>query len=160
VRGDALEVWPAYEKFAVRIDLFGDEIERLELVNPVSGEVLAEEKQFFLFPAVHYVMPEDQLKTAVENIRKELDQQVTQLRAEGKPPKAERLLGPTKYDLELIEEIGTCPGIENYSRFFDGRSPGEKPYTLLDYFDYAPPADDSGAGVPPAGSRDGCPTET
>jgi excinuclease ABC subunit B len=145
VRGDALEVWPAYEKYAVRIDLFGDEIERLELVNPVSGEVLAEERQFFLFPAVHYVMPEDQLKTAVENIRKELDERVMQFRAEGKLLEAQRLLGRTKYDLELIEEIGTCPGIENYSRFFDGRMPGEKPYTLLDYFDFAPPAEDSDA---------------
>src|SRR3954470_9063512 len=160
VRGDALEVWPAYEKFAVRVELFGDEIERIELMNPVSGEVLAEEKQFFLFPAVHYVMPEDQLKGAVEGIRKELDERVMQLRAEGKLLEAQRLLGRTKYDLELIEEIGSCPGIENYSRFFDGRVPGERPFTLLDYFDYAPPADGDGPRIPAADGapRDGRPT--
>ncbi|MEX2219644.1 MAG: excinuclease ABC subunit UvrB [Phycisphaerales bacterium] len=153
VRGDALEVWPAYEKFALRIELFGDEIERIELVNPVSGEVLAEEKQFFLFPAVHYVMPEDQMTSAVEAIRKELDERVMQLRAEGKLLEAQRLLGRTKYDLELIEEVGVCPGIENYSRFFDGRMPGEKPYTLLDYFDYAPPAE-GGTALQSSGGGD------
>jgi excinuclease ABC subunit B len=141
VRGDALEVWPAYEKFAVRIDLFGDEIERVELINPTSGEVLAEERQFFLFPAVHHVMPEDQLSTALAGIREELDRRVMELRAEGKLLEAQRLLGRTKYDLELIQEVGVCPGIENYSRFMDGRLPGERPYTLMDYFDYAPPAD-------------------
>jgi excinuclease ABC subunit B len=141
VRGDALEVWPAYEKFAVRIDLFGDEIERVELINPTSGEVLAEERQFFLFPAVHHVMPEDQLSAALAGIREELDRRVMELRSEGKLLEAQRLLGRTKYDLELIEEVGVCPGIENYSRFMDGRLPGERPYTLMDYFDYAPPAD-------------------
>jgi excinuclease ABC subunit B len=140
VRGDAIEVWPAYEKFALRVDLFGDEIERLELFNPTSGELLAEERQFFLFPAVHYVMPEDQLQEITAAIRKELDERVMQLRAEGKLLEAQRLLGRTKYDLELIEEVGVCPGIENYSRFFDGRLPGERPYTLMDYFDYAPPS--------------------
>src|SRR5207248_5440 len=99
----------------------------------------AEEKQFFLFPAVHYVMPEDQLQTAVANIRKELDERVMQLRHEGKLLEAQRLLARTKYDLEMMEEVGFCSGIENYSRHLDGRLPGEKPYTLLDYFDFAPP---------------------
>ncbi len=139
-RGDAIEVWPAYEKFAVRVELFGDEIERVELVNPLTGELLAEEKQFFLFPAVHYVMPEDQLKSAVDGIRAELDARVMELRSEGKLLEAQRLLARTKYDLELIEEVGFCNGIENYSRYMDGRAPGERPFTLLDYFDYAPPA--------------------
>jgi excinuclease ABC subunit B len=141
VRGDAIEIWPAYEKFAVRADLFGDEIERLELLNPTSGEVLAEEKQFFLFPAVHHVMPEDQLQAAVEGIRAELEQRVMELRSQGKLLEAQRLMGRTKYDLELIQEVGVCPGIENYSRYMDGRAPGERPYTLMDYFDYAPPAE-------------------
>ncbi len=140
VRGDALEVWPAYEKFAVRVEFFGDEIERVDLVNPVTSEVLAEEKQFFLFPAVHHVMPEDQLQAAIASIREELDARVMQLRSQGKLLEAQRLLSRTKYDLELIEETGSCPGIENYSRFMDGRAPGERPYCLMDYFDFAPPA--------------------
>jgi excinuclease ABC subunit B len=140
VRGDALEVWPAYEKFAVRVEFFGDEIERVDLVNPVTSEVLAEEKQFFLFPAVHHVMPEDQLQAAIAGIREELDARVMLLRSQGKLLEAQRLLSRTKYDLELIEETGSCPGIENYSRYMDGRAPGERPYCLMDYFDFAPPA--------------------
>jgi excinuclease ABC subunit B len=141
VRGDALDVWPAYEKFAVRVELFGDQVERIELVNPVSGEVLAQERQFFLFPAVHYVMPEDQLEAALAAIRAELDARVLHLRSQGKLLEAQRLLSRTRFDLELLEETGTCPGIENYSRFMDGRLPGERPYTLLDYFDFAPTPD-------------------
>ncbi len=141
-RGDAIEVWPAYEKFAVRIELFGDEIDRLELINPTSGELLAQEHQFFLFPAVHYVMPEQQLQQAMAGIREELDARVLALRSEGKLLEAQRLLARTKYDLEMMEEIGFCSGIENYSRYMDGRAPGERPFTLLDYFDYAPAADD------------------
>ncbi len=138
VRGDALDIWPAYEKYAVHVELFGDEIERLELINPTSGEVLAEEKQFFLFPAVHYVMPENQLSTAVAAIRAELDARVLELRSQGKLLEAQRLISRTKFDLEMLEETGTCPGIENYSRFMDGRARGERPFCLMDYFDYAP----------------------
>jgi excinuclease ABC subunit B len=138
VRGDSIEIWPAYETFAVRIELFGDEVDRIEFFNPTSGEVLAEEKQFFLFPAVHYVMPEDQLQYAVNGIKEELDARVMQLRHEGKLLEAQRLLARTKYDLEMIQEVGYCSGIENYSRWMDGRAPGERPYTLLDYFDFAP----------------------
>ncbi len=140
VRGDVLEIWPAYERYAVRIDLFGDQVERLDLINPTSGELLAEEKQFFLFPAMHYVMPEDQLQTALRTIREELDQRVMQLRHEGKLLEAQRLMARTRYDLEMMEEMGFCSGIENYSRHLDGRAPGERPYTLLDYFDFAPAA--------------------
>ncbi len=140
VRGDAIEIWPSYERFAVRVELFGEEIDKIELINPTSGEVLAEEPQFFLFPAVHYVMPEDQLERALSQIREELDARVMQLRSQGKLLEAQRLLARTKYDLELLEETGTCPGIENYSRFMDGRQPGERPYCLMDYFDFAPPA--------------------
>jgi len=139
VRGDAIEIWPAYERFAVRVELFGDEIDRVDLVNPTSGELIAEEHQYFLFPAVHYVMPEDQLQAALDGIRAELDERVMQLRHEGKLLEAQRLLARTKYDLEMIEEVGFCSGIENYSRYMDGRAPGERPFTLLDYFDYAPP---------------------
>ncbi len=139
VRGDTIDVFPAYEQFAVRIDLFGDEIEKVELINPTSGELLAEESQFFLFPAVHYVMPEEKMKAALDGIRLELDERVTQLRGSGHLLEAQRLLARTKYDLEMMEEVGFCSGIENYSRYMDGRMPGEAPYTLLDYFDFAPP---------------------
>ncbi|MEO1534063.1 MAG: excinuclease ABC subunit UvrB [Planctomycetota bacterium] len=140
VRGDVVEIWPAYEKFAVRVELFGDEIERVELINPTSGELLAEESQFFIFPAVHYVMPEDQMQAAIDGIRNELDESVMALRSKGKLLEAQRLLARTKYDLEMMEEVGFCSGIENYSRWMDGRRPGERPFTLLDFFDYAPPA--------------------
>ncbi|MEL7471705.1 MAG: excinuclease ABC subunit UvrB [Planctomycetota bacterium] len=150
-RGDAIEVWPAYERFAIRIELFGDEIDKIELINPTTGELLAEERQFFLFPAVHYVMPEEQLEHALSGIKSELDAQVLKLRSEGRLLEAQRLLGRTKYDLEMIEEVGYCSGIENYSRYMDGRQPGERPFTLLDYFDYAPPADE---GVSNAGMID------
>lgn len=141
VRGDTIDVFPAYEQFAVRIDLFGDEIEKVELINPTSGELLAEESQFFLFPAVHYVMPEEQMKAALDGIRTELDERVMQLRGSGHLMEAQRLLARTKYDLEMMEEVGFCSGIENYSRYMDGRMPGEKPYTLMDYFDFAPHSD-------------------
>ncbi|MEN1706410.1 MAG: excinuclease ABC subunit UvrB [Planctomycetota bacterium] len=140
VRGDVVEIWPAYEKFAVRVELFGDEIERVELINPTSGELLAEESQFFIFPAVHYVMPEDQMQSALDGIRAELDERVMAMRHEGKLLEAQRLLARTKYDLEMLEEVGFCNGVENYSRWMDGRRPGERPFTLLDFFDYAPPA--------------------
>ncbi|HYE62224.1 MAG TPA: excinuclease ABC subunit UvrB [Phycisphaerales bacterium] len=138
VRGDALDIWPAYEKYAVHIELFGDEVDRLELINPTSGEILAEERTFHLFPAVHYVMPENQLHSALDAIRAELDARVMEFRSQGKLLEAQRLLSRTKFDLEMLAETGTCPGIENYSRFMDGRAPGERPFCLMDYFDYAP----------------------
>jgi excinuclease ABC subunit B len=147
VRGDALDIWPAYEKYAVHLEFFGGEIERIDLINPVSGEVIAEEKQFFLFPAVHYVMPEERLHAALEEIRVELNARVLEMRSQGKLLEAQRLLARTKYDLELLAETGVCPGIENYSRFMDGRLPGERPYCLMDYFDFAPAA--PGATLPP-----------
>ncbi len=142
-RGDAIEVWPAYERFAVRIELFGDTIERVDLVNPTSGEVLAGERQYFLFPAVHYVMPQERMAGVLAGIRGEMEARVMELRSQGKLLEAQRLIARTKYDLEMLEEVGICNGIENYSRWMDGRQPGERPYTLMDYFDYAPPARDA-----------------
>ncbi|MFI4856032.1 MAG: excinuclease ABC subunit UvrB [Phycisphaerales bacterium JB065] len=139
VSGDVIDLYPAYEQFAVRLELFGDEIESISLINPTSGEVLAEEKLFHIFPAVHYVMPDDTKQQAIEQIKADLDARVMELRSEGKLLEAQRLLARTKYDLEMIEEVGYCSGIENYSRYFDGRAPGEQPSTLLDYF-YAGPA--------------------
>ncbi|MEE8154812.1 MAG: excinuclease ABC subunit UvrB [Phycisphaerales bacterium] len=138
VRGDVVEVYPAYERYAVRIELFGSEVERLEFIDPTSGEVLAEESQVFIYPAVHYVMPQDRLEASLAGIRAELDERVLQLRHEGKLLEAQRLLARTKYDLEMIQEVGYCSGIENYSRHLDGRTPGVKPYTLLDYFHHVP----------------------
>lgn len=154
VRGDAIEIWPASEKYAVRVELFGDEIDRVDLVNPTSGEVLAEERQFFLFPAVHYVMPEDQMQTALNAIRAEMDARVIELRSQGKLLEAQRLISRTKYDLEMLEETGICQGIENYSRFMDGRARGERPYTLMDYFDYAPPRNTEASFHGPRGLRE------
>ena len=145
VRGDCIELYPAYEQYAVRVELFGDEVESLALINPTSGEILAEETMFFVFPAVHYVTKENTLEGAVANIKAELDERVMELRSEGKLLEAQRLLARTKYDLEMIEEVGYCNGIENYSRHLDGRNPGDKPYTLLDYFT-AGPAGKSGDG--------------
>ncbi len=133
VIGDVIELFPAYEQFAVRFELFGDEVEAIQFINPLTGEILADEKRFFIFPAVHYVTPADTLQSTLASIRAELDERVMQLRHEGKLLEAQRLLARTKYDLELLEEVHTCPGVENYSRYFDGRLPGERPYTLMDY---------------------------
>ncbi len=134
VRGDVIELIPAAEEFAYRIELFGDEVETLALINPTTGELLAEDDKLHIYPAVQYVMPEEQQQAAIGAIRAELDQRVGELRTEGKLLEAQRLLARTKYDLEMLEEVGFCSGIENYSRHFDGRAPGSRPYTLIDYF--------------------------
>lgn len=137
-RGDVIEIYPAYEQFAVRVELFGDTIDRLEFIHPTTGEVLADETHVFIFPAVHYVMPQDRLRECLANIRAELDERVLQLRHEGKLLEAQRLLARTKYDLEMMEEVGYCSGIENYSAHLDGRGRGARPYSLLDYFRFVP----------------------
>jgi excinuclease ABC subunit B len=134
VRGDVIELHPSYEEFAYRIEMFGDEITSIDAINPLTGEILSSESQVFIYPAVHYVMPEERVHGAVQSIREELDQQVMHLRGQAKLLEAQRLLARTKYDLEMILEVGYCSGIENYSRHLDGRKPGEKPYTLIDYF--------------------------
>src|SRR5947209_17181554 len=134
VRGDVVELHPAYEEFAYRIEFFGDEITNIDAINPLTGELLATHDQVFIYPAVHYVMPEDKVATAVQSIKDELELQVMHLRSQAKLLEAQRLLARTKYDLEMIQEVGYCSGIENYSRHLDGRQPGEKPYTLIDYF--------------------------
>jgi excinuclease ABC subunit B len=150
VRGDVVEVYPAGEQFAYRIELFGDQIDTLAFVHPTSGEVLAQREQLFIYPAVHYVMPQDKVQTALASIRAELDERFVQLRHEGKLLEAQRLLARTKYDLEMIQEVGYCSGIENYSRHLDGRAPGAKPYTLMDYFpkDYLLLIDESHVTLP------------
>ena len=134
VRGDVIEVFPAGEEFACRIELFGDEVDGLQLINPMTGELLADDNQIFIYPAVHYVVPEQQIERAIESISAELEHRRVELRTEGKMLEAQRLVARTRYDLEMIQEVGYCSGIENYSRHLDGRAPGSKPYTLLDYF--------------------------
>src|SRR5438874_1455644 len=150
VRGDVVELHPSYEEFAFRIEFFGDEITTIDAINPLTGELLRSEDQIFIYPAVHYVMPEDRLEAAVQAIREELDLRVMTLRGEGKLLEAQRLLARTKYDIEMLLEVGVCPGIENYSRHLDGRKPGEKPYTLIDYFpkDYLLIIDESHVTLP------------
>jgi len=134
VRGDTIELYPAYEQFGYRIELFGDTIDAIHLVNPTSGENLSSAPSAFLFPAVHYVAPEDTVEQAVAGIREELENQLIKLRNAGKLLEAQRLSARTRYDMEMMMEVGYCPGIENYSRHLDGRAPGERPYTLIDYF--------------------------
>lgn len=134
VRGDVVELHQAGDEYALRIEFFGDEIERLQFIDPTTGELLADEQTVFVYPAVHYVMPEHQVERAVQTIQEELEMQIARFRNEAKLLEAERIKARTNYDLEMIREIGYCSGVENYSRHFDGRPAGSKPYTLLDYF--------------------------
>ena len=150
VRGDVVELWPAYEEFAVRVEMFGDEIEKITLINPVSGEELAEEKQMFIYPAQHYLMPEDRIESALTGIEQELEQRLLQLRGEGKLLEAQRLSARTRYDMEMIREVGYCSGIENYARHLAGLPAGASPYTLINYFpdDFLVFIDESHVTVP------------
>jgi excinuclease ABC subunit B len=141
VRGEVIELFPAYEKYAIRLDFFGDEVERIELIHPISGETLAQETDVFIFPAVHYVMPQEGLKRACSAIRDELKMHIIRLKNEGKLLEAQRVLARTKYDLEMIEEIGYCSGIENYARHLEDRPAGSRPFCLLDYFSHIPNRD-------------------
>ena len=135
VRGDIIDIFPANEeKIAYRISLWGDEVEEIKVIDPFRGITLGKVDEVFIFPASHYVTSEPTLKQAILSIKKELEERVRYFQERGQYQYAERLLKRTLYDLEMLEEIGYCKGIENYSRHFDGRKPGEPPYTLLDYF--------------------------
>ena len=134
VRGDTVELHPAYEQFAYRIEFFGDAIEAVHLIHPTTAETLSQTESAFIFPAVHYVAPEDSMARAVEAIKHELEMRLITLRNAGKLLEAQRLSARTRYDIEMMMEVGYCPGIENYSRHIDGRDPGARPYTLIDYF--------------------------
>ena len=138
VSGDVIEIFPAHEKFAIRVEFFGDVIEQIELIHPISGETLANETDAFIFPAVHYVMPQEGLKRACVDIQEELKMHVINLKNEGKLLEAQRILARTKYDLEMIEEVGYCSGIENYARHLENRPAGSRPFCLLDYFSHIP----------------------
>ena len=153
VRGDAIEVLLAHEDAGIRIELLGDRIDRLTRYEPVSGDEIGRPTREILTPARHYVTPEDKMKRAVVAIRKELTERVAQFESTGKLLEAQRLKMRTEYDLDLMEEMGTCSGIENYSRHLSGRNPGEKPHTLMDFFrdEYLVVMDESHATVPQVG---------
>jgi excinuclease ABC subunit B len=150
VRGDTIDVYPAYEQFGYQIEMFGDAVEAIHLIHPLTGEVLSSTDQVFLFPAVHYVAPEDAIERAVVTIRQELEMRLIELKNAGKLLEAQRLSARTRYDLEMLQEVGYCPGIENYSRHLDGRAPAQRPYTLIDYFgdDYLLFIDESHVTLP------------
>lgn len=134
VKGDVIEIYPAYEKYAVRLDTFGDEIESIQYLDTTTGEILEEVQQVLIFPASHFVTREDKLKRAIESIKIELADHLKLLRSQGKLLEAQRLEQRTNFDLEMMQELGFCSGIENYSRHISGRQPGEPPYTLIDFF--------------------------
>ena len=134
VRGDVIEVWPASEEYAYRIELFGNEVDKLAIINPTSGETLRELEELYVYPAKHFVTPDERIRESVEGIRTELEERLAQFRKEGKLLEAQRLAARTRYDLEMLLEVGHCPGIENYSRWLSKRQPGEPPYTLIDFF--------------------------
>ena len=150
VRGDVIELHPAHEQFAYRIELFGDEIDKLQMLNPVDSKSLGKLDRIFIYPAVHYVMPEERIEAATAAILEELDLRVKQFRRLGKLLEAQRILARTKYDVEMLREVGYCSGIENYSRHLNGTEEGAKPYTLMDYFpkDFLLIIDESHATLP------------
>ena len=134
VRGDVIELWPAYEEVGFRIELFGDEVEALAVIDPVSGNVLERKQDMYVYPAKHFVLPEDRIAASVEAIKAELEERLRIMKEQGKLLEAQRLAARTRYDIEMLLEVGYCSGIENYSRHLSGRKPGETPNTLLDFF--------------------------
>lgn len=134
VRGDVIEVWPASEEYGFRIELFGDEVDHLAIINPTSGETLRTVEELYIYPAKHFVTPEDRIRAAVEGIHGELDERLAWFKQQGKLLEAQRLGARTRFDMEMLMEVGHCPGIENYARWFSGRKTGEPPYTLIDFF--------------------------
>ncbi len=154
VRGDTVEVFPVYEEHPVRIELFGDEIERLMTLHPLTGEILTEDPEMYVFPATHYVAGPERMERAITGIEAELEQRLAELERQGKLLEAQRLRMRTTYDVEMMRQIGSCAGIENYSRHIDGREPGSPPNCLLDYFpdDFLIVLDESHVTVPQIGA--------
>lgn len=132
VRGDVIELWPAYEEFAYRIELWGDEVESLSIIDPISGETHKIHRDIYIYPAKHFVLPQSRIDAALIEIEEELNQRLEEYRSQGKLLEMQRLSARTRYDMELMRETGFCPGIENYSRALAGRKPGQPPYTLYD----------------------------
>jgi excinuclease ABC subunit B len=153
VRGDTLEIFPVYEEHAVRVEFFGDEIERLMTLHPVTGEVLTEDKELYVFPATHYVAGPERMERAIAGIEAELEEQVAFFERQGKLLEAQRLRMRTTYDVEMMRQVGSCSGIENYSMHIDGRNRGSAPNCLLDYFpeDFLLVIDESHVAVPQIG---------
>ncbi len=154
VRGDTIEIFPVYEELAVRIEMFGDEIERLMTLHPLTGEVVTEDESLYVFPATHYVAGPERMEHAVAGIETELAERLAELERQGSLLEAQRLRMRTTYDLEMMRQVGSCSGIENYSRHIDGRSAGSAPNTLLDYFpeDFLLVIDESHVTVPQIGA--------
>ena len=154
VRGDTVEIIPVYEELAIRIEMFGDEIDSLAVLHPVTGNVIKEVDHVYLFPASHYVAGEERMKRAIASIEAELEERLEWFESQGKLLEAQRLRMRTSYDLEMLKEIGTCAGVENYSRHIDGREAGTPPHTLLDYFpdDFVLVIDESHVTVPQIGA--------
>src|SRR4030067_2010312 len=134
VRGDVVEIHPAYEESAVRVEMFGDGIEKITVINTLTGEILEQKDRIAIYPARHFVTTYPQLEEAIKNIQIELAERLEFFRSQNKLLEAQRLASRTKYDLEMMQEIGYCSGIENYSRHLSGRKPGERPYCLIDFF--------------------------
>jgi excinuclease ABC subunit B len=154
VRGDTIEIIPVYEELAVRIEMFGDEVERLMTLHPLTGEVVSEDQELYIFPASHYVAGPQRMERAVAGIEAELEERLAELEKAGKLLEAQRLRMRTTYDLEMMRQVGSCSGIENYSRHIDGREAGSPPNTLLDYFpeDFLLVIDESHSTVPQIGA--------
>jgi excinuclease ABC subunit B len=154
VRGDTIEVIPQYEELAVRIEMFGDEIEKLATLHPLTGEVITEDDELYVFPASHYVAGPERMERAIRGIEAELAERLAELERQGKLLEAQRLRMRTTYDIEMMRQVGSCSGIENYSRHIDGRGPGTAPNTLLDYFpeDFLLVLDESHQSVPQIGA--------
>ena len=149
-RGDSVEISPAYQETAFRVEFFGDEIDRLAEIDPLTGETVSVHSDLTIYPAKHFVMPEEKLTGALEDIEAELGERLAELRTQGKLIEAQRLEARTRYDLEMLSEVGFCPGIENYSRHLSRRPPGSRPYVLLDYFppNFLTIVDESHATIP------------
>lgn len=154
VRGDSVEIWPSYEEFAYRIEFWGDEVEALSIIDPTSGTVIDKLQQIYVYPAKHFVLPEERIENAVDQIRKELTARLTLFKEQGKMLEAQRLNARTRYDIEMMLEMGYCPGIENYSQPLSGRAPGTPPNTLFDFFpdDYLLFVDESHTTIPQIGA--------
>ncbi|WP_037906003.1 excinuclease ABC subunit UvrB [Actinacidiphila yeochonensis] len=154
VRGDTIEIFPVYEQLAVRIEMFGDEIEALYTLHPLTGEVITEDEQVYVFPATHYVAGPERMERAISGIESELEARLAEMEKQNKLLEAQRLRMRTTYDIEMMRQIGTCSGIENYSRHIDGRGPGTAPDTLIDYFpeDFLLVIDESHVTVPQIGA--------
>ena len=154
VRGDTIEVFPVYEEHPIRIEMFGDEIERIMTLHPLTGEIITEDSEQYIFPATHYVAGPERMSRAIGEIQLELEQRVSELEAQGKLLEAQRIKMRTAFDIEMMQQVGFCSGIENYSRFIDGREPGSAPNCLIDYFpeDFLLVIDESHVSVPQIGA--------